>query len=57
MTSFVKMGLRNALEQFATGVAIITALDENFLLVAMTASSCNSTPHETPLIMWALITL
>lgn len=45
---------RNALGQFATGVTVITSLDENDQPVGVTASSFNSVSVDPPLVLWSL---
>ncbi len=45
---------RNALGQFATGVTIVTTLDEMQKPVGVTASSFNSVSLDPPLVLWSL---
>lgn len=45
---------RNALSQFATGVAIITACLDNGEFVGLTATSFNSVSLDPPLVLWSL---
>jgi len=45
---------RNALSQFATGVAIITTRAENGAFVGLTATSFNSVSLDPPLVLWSL---
>ncbi len=45
---------RSALSQFATGVTVITARDENGAFFGLTASSFNSVSLEPPLVLWSL---
>lgn len=46
--------LRNALGRFATGVTIITTVDDRGLPVGLTANSFNSLSLEPPLVLWSL---
>lgn len=46
--------LRNALGQFPTGVAIVTALDDNSRLVGMTINSLASISLSPALISWCI---
>ena len=46
--------LRNALGRFATGVCVITALDENNRPLGMTANSFSSVSLDPPLVLWSL---
>ncbi|MEP1207281.1 MAG: flavin reductase [Rhizobiaceae bacterium] len=46
--------LRDALSSFATGVTIVTAVEDNGEPVGMTASSFNSVSMEPPLILWSV---
>ncbi len=46
--------LRNALGQFATGVTVVTTIDEQGNPVGVTASSFNSVSLDPPLILWSL---
>ncbi len=45
---------RDALAQFATGVTVICAQDENGRFVGFTANSFNSVSLDPPLIVWSL---
>ena len=45
---------RNALGQFATGVTVVTTMDENGKPVGVTASSFNSVSLDPPLVLWSL---
>ncbi len=45
---------RNALGQFATGVTVITSLDQQGGAVGVTASSFNSVSIDPPLVLWSL---
>lgn len=45
---------RNALGQFATGVTIVTTLDDDQNPVGVTASSFNSVSLDPPLVLWSL---
>ncbi|WP_026942016.1 flavin reductase [Hellea balneolensis] len=45
---------RNALGQFATGVTIVTTLDNDAKPVGVTASSFNSVSLDPPLVLWSL---
>lgn len=46
--------LRDALSSFATGVTIVTTVDETGEPVGMTASSFNSVSMDPPLILWSV---
>ena len=46
--------LRHAFASFATGVTVITALDENGSPVGMTANSFGSVSLDPPLVQWSL---
>ncbi len=52
--SVQQIELRNALGQFATGVTVVTTLDEKNKPVGVTASSFNSVSLDPPLILWSL---
>jgi len=54
VTSFDKPEFRKALGQFATGVTVITTLDEVGARVGVTANSFSSLSMEPPLILWSL---
>lgn len=45
---------RNALSQFATGVAVITTRADNGTFVGLTATSFNSVSLDPPLVLWSL---
>lgn len=45
---------RNALGQFATGVTIVTTMEEGNTPVGVTASSFNSVSLDPPLVLWSL---
>jgi len=45
---------RNALGQFATGVTIVTTIDQSSNPVGVTASSFNSVSLDPPLVLWSL---
>lgn len=45
---------RRALGCFATGVAVVTALDEQSMPVGITISSFNSVSLEPPLVLWSV---
>lgn len=45
---------RSALGQFATGVTIVTTMDDNANPVGVTASSFNSVSLDPPLVLWSL---
>ena len=46
--------LRHAFASFATGVTVITALDEQGAAVGMTANSFGSVSLDPPLVLWSL---
>ena len=46
--------LRNALGRFATGVCVITAVDNNGNALGMTANSFSSVSLDPPLVLWNL---
>ena len=46
--------LRHAFASFATGVTVITALDEHGAAVGMTANSFGSVSLDPPLVQWSL---
>lgn len=46
--------LRQALGQFATGVTVITCLDQNGEPVGMTANSFSSLSLDPPLVLWSI---
>lgn len=45
---------RNALGQFATGVTIVTTIEEDGTPIGVTASSFNSVSLDPPLVLWSL---
>ncbi len=45
---------RNALGQFATGVTVVTTMDNEGIPVGVTASSFNSVSLDPPLVLWSL---
>ena len=45
---------RRALSCFATGVAVVTTIDENRQPVGMTVSSFNSVSLDPPLVLWSI---
>jgi flavin reductase (DIM6/NTAB) family NADH-FMN oxidoreductase RutF len=53
-TSFDSREFRNALGSFATGVAVVTALDSNGNPLGLTINSFNSVSLEPPLVLWSL---
>lgn len=46
--------LRNALGRFATGVCVVTTLDERGQALGMTANSFSSVSLDPPLVLWNL---
>lgn len=52
--SFSTADFRAALGMFATGVTIVTALDDNGRRIGLTANSFNSVSLEPPLVLWSL---
>jgi len=52
--SFDGRELRDALGRFATGVCVITTLDEQQQALGMTANSFSSVSLDPPLVLWAL---
>jgi len=46
--------LRNALGRFATGVAIVTCLDQHGQAVGLTVNSFTALSLEPPLVLWSL---
>jgi flavin reductase (DIM6/NTAB) family NADH-FMN oxidoreductase RutF len=46
--------LRNALGRFATGVTIVTCLDDKGTAVGLTANSFSALSLEPPLVLWSL---
>ena len=54
MRSLDPREFRNALGQFATGVTVITTVDEHAKPVGVTASSFNSVSLDPPLVLWSL---
>ncbi|WP_319413986.1 flavin reductase family protein [uncultured Cohaesibacter sp.] len=45
---------RKALGQFATGIAIVTTMDENGVPMGLTVNSFNSVSLDPPLVLWSL---
>jgi len=54
MTSFTSQELRKGFASFATGVTVITCLDESQAHHGVTISSFNTVSLEPPLILWNL---
>ena len=54
MTPFTSQELRKGFSSFATGVTVITCLDENHNAHGITISSFNTVSLEPPLILWSL---
>jgi len=54
MTPFTSQELRKGFASFATGVTVITCLDENASHHGITISSFNTVSLEPPLILWSL---
>jgi flavin reductase (DIM6/NTAB) family NADH-FMN oxidoreductase RutF len=54
MAPFTSQELRKGFASFATGVTVITCLDENHGHHGITISSFNSVSLEPPLILWSL---
>ena len=56
MTSgeFDTQSFRQALGHFATGVTIVTTLDESGAYIGVTANSFNSVSMDPPLVLWSL---
>ncbi len=54
MTEEQIRALRNALGNFATGITVITALDENGEPQGMTANSFSSVSLQPPLVSWCV---
>ncbi len=54
MSSINSVEFRNALGRFATGVTIITTLDQQGLPAGVTANSYNSVSLDPPLVLWSL---
>ncbi|RLQ20409.1 flavin reductase [Seongchinamella sediminis] len=46
--------LRNALGRFATGVCVVTTVDNNGNALGMTANSFSSVSLDPPLVLWSL---
>ncbi len=53
-TDDAQQDLRMALGRFATGVAIVTALDADGVAIGLTVSSFNTVSLEPPLVVWSL---
>lgn len=51
---FTSQELRSALGMFATGVTIVTTLDDEGRAVGLTANSFSSVSLEPPLVLWSL---
>lgn len=54
MTAIDSAGFRNALGRFATGVTIVTTVDEAGGRFGVTANSYNSVSLDPPLVLWSL---
>lgn len=54
MSNFDPREFRNALGSFATGVTIVTTLNDEESPVGITASSFNSVSLDPPLVLWSL---
>jgi flavin reductase (DIM6/NTAB) family NADH-FMN oxidoreductase RutF len=54
MTPFTSQELRKGFASFATGVTVITCLDEDHHPHGITISSFNTVSLEPPLILWSL---
>jgi flavin reductase (DIM6/NTAB) family NADH-FMN oxidoreductase RutF len=54
MLAVEPVNLRRCLSQFATGVTIITTVDEDGQPVGVTANSFNSVSLDPPVILWSL---
>lgn len=54
MTEEQTRELRNALGNFATGITVITTVDDNGLPQGMTANSFSSVSLEPPLVSWCV---
>lgn len=54
MPAFTPDDFRAALGQFATGVTIVTAVDDQGRLIGLTANSFNSVSLTPPLVLWSL---
>ena len=55
-TEISQQEFRNSMGQFATGVTVVSTLDENGAPYGMTASSFGSISLDPPLIQWSLTT-
>ena len=53
-TTFDARAFRRALGNFATGVTVVTAADQNGRKVGVTANSFNSVSLDPPLILWSI---
>jgi flavin reductase (DIM6/NTAB) family NADH-FMN oxidoreductase RutF len=53
-TDFSAEAFRLALGQFATGVTVVTTLDQDGAPVGLTANSFSSVSLEPPLVLWSL---
>ena len=47
--------LRNALGKFATGVAVVTTIDEGQAPIGITVNSFSSVSLDPPLVLWSLV--
>lgn len=54
MSNIEPREFRNALGQFATGVTIVTTIDNQGKPIGVTASSFNSVSLDPPLVLWSL---
>lgn len=54
MSAFTSEDFRAALGQFATGVTIVTTMDDEGRKVGLTANSFNSVSLAPPLVLWSL---
>lgn len=52
--AFDARAFRRALGNFATGVTVVTAADQNGRKVGVTANSFNSVSLDPPLILWSI---
>ena len=55
MSDFDPREFRNALSKFATGVTVITTVNDQGEHFGMTASSFNSVSIDPPLILWSVV--
>ncbi|MEO9132521.1 MAG: flavin reductase family protein [Sphingomonas sp.] len=56
MSNFDPREFRNALGRFATGVTVVTTVDDAGKYYGVTANSYNSVSLDPPLILWSLAT-